>query len=124
MRLLLDTHIFLWCEVDDTRLTDHFREAIESPQNDVFISAVTAWEIAIKRASGKLAFHSSVSSAIERNGKFQPLSISPQHAEWAGALPVLHRDPFDRLLVAQAHLEGLVLVTVDEKVLQYQVPHL
>ena len=124
MRLLLDTHIFLWCEVNDRRLPDHFRQAIESPQNDVFVSAVTAWEIAIKRAAGKLVFHSSVSNAIQRNSKFQPLSISPEHAEWAASLPLLHRDPFDRLLVAQAQLEGLTLVTIDEQILRYQVPHL
>ncbi len=124
MRLLLDTHIFLWSEVDDPRLSDDLRRAISSSENQVFVSAATAWEIAIKRASGKLAFQRSVSKAIYDHPRFQPLPITLEHAEWAGALPAVHRDPFDRVLVAQAQLEGLMLVTVDEQILRYQVPHL
>jgi PIN domain nuclease of toxin-antitoxin system len=84
---------------------------------------VTVWEIAIKRASGKLIYEGPVKKAIDEQG-FLPLPITVEHAEWAGALPQLHRDPFDRLLVAQAQLEGLVLVTVDEQISRYQVPHL
>jgi PIN domain nuclease of toxin-antitoxin system len=124
MRLLLDTHIFLWCETDDALLAPAFRQAIASLENQVFVSAVTVWEIAIKRASGKLSFHDSVAKAIREHPRYSPLPISPEHAEWAGALPELHRDPFDRLLVAQAQLEGMVLVSVDEQILRYQVPHL
>jgi len=97
--------------------------AIASPQNQVYVSAVTVWEIAIKRALGKLKFAGSAGIAIAEDG-FVPLPITVEQAEWAGRLPPLHRDPFDRLLVAQAHLEGLVLVTVDEQILRYQVPHL
>jgi PIN domain nuclease of toxin-antitoxin system len=123
MKLLLDTHVFLWWETNDSKLPEIIRTAIATPQNEVFVSAVTVWEIAIKRASGKLIFGGAVGRSIEVHG-FRPLPITVEHAEWAGGLPQLYRDPFDRLLVAQAHLEGLVLVTVDEQILRYQVPHL
>ena len=123
MKLLLDTHAFLWWDSNDPHLPVSFRSAIASPANEVFVSAVTVWEIAIKRASGKLIFGQAVGKAIEEHG-FVPLPITVDQAEWAGGLPQLHRDPFDRLLVAQAQLEGLILVTVDEQILRYQVPHL
>jgi len=123
MRLLLDTHAFLWWDSNDARLPESLRSAIALAGNQVFVSAVTVWEIAIKRASGKLIYGRPVKKAIDEQG-FLPLPITVEHAEWAGALPQLHRDPFDRLLVAQAQLEGLVLVTVDEQISRYQVPHL
>jgi len=123
MKLLLDTHAFLWWDSKDAHLPEALRVAIQSTANAVYVSAATVWEIAIKRASGKLIFGQPVGAAIERHG-FVALPITIEHAEWAGELPQLHRDPFDRLLVAQAQLEGLVLVTVDEQILRYQVPHL
>jgi len=123
MGLLLDTHAFLWWNARDLRLPEPMRVAIASPLNAVFVSAASVWEIAIKRASGKLIFDSPIGQSIEGHG-FTSLPISTAHAEWAGALPSLHSDPFDRLLVAQARMEGLTLVTVDEQVLRYQVPHL
>jgi PIN domain nuclease of toxin-antitoxin system len=123
MKLLLDTHAFLWWDSDDDHLLESFRYAIASPQNQVFISAVTVWEIAIKRSLGKLIFGHGLGKAIEDHG-FTALPITVEQAEWAGSLPQLHRDPFDRLLVAQAQLEGLVLVTVDDQILKYAVPHL
>ena len=123
MKLLLDTHAFLWWDANDARLPVALQSAIASAQNEVYVSAVTVWEIAIKRASGKLIFGQAVGNAIEEHG-FLPMPISVKHAEWAGGLPQLHRDPFDRLLVAQAQLEGLILVTVDDQILRYQVPHL
>ena len=123
MKLLLDTHAFLWWDSKDAHLPPVLHSAIASASNEVFVSAVSVWEIAIKRASGKLAFGGSVASAIEQQG-FLSLPITVEHAEWAGSLPQYHRDPFDRLLVAQAHLEGMTLVSVDEQILRYQVPHL
>jgi PIN domain nuclease of toxin-antitoxin system len=123
MKLLLDTHAFLWWDAKDARLAESFRSAIASPRNEVFVSAATVWEIAIKRASGKLIFMQPVGKSIEEYG-FSSIPITVEHAEWAGGLPQLHRDPFDRLLVAQAQLEGLVLVTIDEQILRYQVAHL
>lgn len=123
MKLLLDTHAFLRWDSLDAHLPESLRSAIALPRNEVFVSAVSVWEIAIKRASGKLVFQGSAAKAIEQHG-FLPLPITVEHAECAGSLPQLHRDPFDRLLVAQAQLEGLVLVSVDEQILRYQVPHL
>ena len=123
MNLLLDTHAFLWWDSHDPRLPAAFQAAIESPYNNVYVSAVTVWEIAIKRASGKLAFSGSAARSIAGHG-FLPLPVTVEHAEWAGSLPSLHRDPFDRLLVAQARLEGLTLVTVDQQILRYEVTRL
>src|ERR1035437_3487098 len=113
MKLLLDTHAYLWWDSDDAKLPEALHAAIASPQNEVFVSAVTVWEIAIKRASGKLVYGKAAGQAIKGHG-FQSLPITVEHAECAGGLAPLHRDPFDRLLVAQAQLEGMVLVTVDE----------
>jgi PIN domain nuclease of toxin-antitoxin system len=123
MKLLLDTHAFLWWDSNDNRLPSMFHSVIASPRNQVFVSAVTVWEISIKRGLGKLVFAGAVGKAIEGHG-FGTLPITVDQAEWAASLPQLHRDPFDRLLVAQAQLEGLILVTVDEEILRYAVPHL
>ncbi len=123
MRLLLDTHAFVWWDAKDSRLPDRMREAIASTENQVFVSAVSVWEIAIKRASGKLIFKGSISKAIDAHG-FQALPISVAHAEWAGSLEPIHQDPFDRMLIAQANLEGMSLVTVDAQILSYPLPHL
>jgi PIN domain nuclease of toxin-antitoxin system len=123
LKVLLDTHVFLWWEADGGRLPAHLHAAIVSPANEIYVSAVSVWEIAIKRASGKLVFRASAVKAIEKHN-FTALPISAESAEWAGSLPQLHRDPFDRLLVAQAQLEGLTLATIDEQILRYQVRHL
>lgn len=123
MDLLLDTHVFLLWDANDARLPTALGVAVGSPDNRIFVSAVSVWEIAIKKASGKLSFSGSTARAIERQG-FQALPISVEHAEWAGQLPQYHRDPFDRLLVAQAQLERLILVSVDERILRYPVQHL
>ncbi len=123
MRLLLDTHVLLWWDGDDKRLPAAFQTAVGAPENDVYVSAASAWEIAIKRASGKLKTGGSVASTIKSHS-FMALPVTVEHAERAGSLPLLHRDPFDRLLVAQAYLERLTLVTVDDQILRYQVEHL
>lgn len=121
--MLLDTHAFVWWDTKDSRLPARLHEAIASAENEVFVSAVSVWEIAIKRASGKLIFDGSVAKVIEAHG-FQSLAISVAHAERAGSLDRIHSDPFDRMLIAQANLEGMPLVTIDEQILRYQVPKL
>jgi PIN domain nuclease of toxin-antitoxin system len=118
MRLLLDTHTFLWWVEDSPRLPKRFRAAIAEPTNDVFVSAVTVWEIAIKRRSGRIVFSGRIAEEIRRQG-FQPLSIALGHAEAVEDLPVFHRDPFDRMLVAQAMAEQMILLTVDAQILKY-----
>jgi PIN domain nuclease of toxin-antitoxin system len=120
VRLLLDTHAFLWWLQDDPRLGPAGRGAIEKPENLVFVSAASAWEIALKRALGKLEAPGDIGEWIDGNS-FTRLPIEVDHAVAAAGLPDHHRDPFDRLLVAQAQLEGLTLVADDERIARYDV---
>jgi PIN domain nuclease of toxin-antitoxin system len=115
VNLLLDTHVFLWWDWQDASLSQDARKAVEDLRNNVFISAASVWEIAIKRRLGKLVFQGSVSSAIGANG-FHELPIVPLDSEEAGSLEWQHNDPFDRLLVAQAMRLGFVLVTADHSI--------
>lgn len=112
MRLLLDTHVFLWWDQGAATLADAARTAIARPENDIFISAASVWEIAIKRRLGKLLFRGSAAAAIGLNG-FRALPVDPDDTESAGALVWDHSDPFDRLLVAQAIRHDLTFVTAD-----------
>ena len=118
MRLLLDTHTFLWWCEDDPQLREAERAAIRDGANEVFLSAASVWEIAIKHALGRLEIPEPASAAAVRLG-FEPLAISFAHAEATALLPPLHRDPFDRMLVAQARTEGLTLVTRDPVIRAY-----
>jgi len=119
-RLLLDTHTFLWWLADDPRLASVARDIIADNRNTVYVSAVTGWEIAIKKALGKLDAPDDLDSFVEKEG-FEHLPITFYHAEQAGALPVHHKDPFDRMLVAQAQAEGLLIMTADQIIPQYGV---
>ena len=120
MRLLLDTSVLLWWLDDDERLGPKARAAIADPENEVFVSSASAWEISVKRASGKLEAAIDIVSALERS-YFTGLSIDVVHAVAAGELPRHHKDPFDRMLVAQARLEGVTLVTDDADIASYEV---
>ena len=113
MQLLLDTHILLWWLSDDHRLSKYAREIIASPDNDVLVSAASVWEISIKAALGRIEIElGDLENAIVKNG-FRPLPIDLRHAVTAGRLPAVHRDPFDRMLVAQASVEELRVVSHD-----------
>ena len=118
MRLLLDTHVFLWWLADDDRLKKAEREAIREPENDVYLSAASIWEIVIKQGLGRLRVPESASVAARRLG-LQPLPITFEHAEATATLPPLHGDPFDRILVAQARTETLTLVSYDTAIRAY-----
>ncbi|MCU0256744.1 MAG: type II toxin-antitoxin system VapC family toxin [Vicinamibacterales bacterium] len=118
MRLLLDTHVFLWWCADDARLGEVERAAIRDGGNEVFLSTASVWEMAIKQALGRLQVPEPPSAAVTRLG-IERLPIAFEHAEATVGLPALHRDPFDRLLVAQAKMEGLTLVTTDPAVRSY-----
>ncbi len=118
--LLLDSHILLWWLADDRRLAEPARAAIADAANTVFVSAASVWEISVKRALGKLRAPGSLVDAIAAC-RFEPLPITLAQGELAGALPRYHDDPFDRMLVAQAMLERLTLVTVDPRLAQYEV---
>jgi PIN domain nuclease of toxin-antitoxin system len=117
--ILLDTHAFLWWNADDPKLGTAARAAIRD-LDTVFVSAATAWEIALKRAKGKLDAAGDVADWIEQNA-FRALPIEVAHAVAGADLRPHHRDPFDRLLVAQARLEELTLVTADAQIRRYDV---
>ncbi len=118
MRLLLDTYAFLWWCADDPRLGVVEREAIRDGENDVLLSAASVWEMAIKHALGRLEVPEPASAVVARLG-IGRLPVQFEHAEATTRLPPLHRDPFDRLLVAQARIEGLTLVTRDPLIRSY-----
>ena len=118
MRLLFDTHVFLWWCADDARLGPVERDAIRDPANDIYLSAVSVWEIMIKQALGRLRVPELPSAAAARLG-MQSLPITVEHTEATSALPPIYRDPFDRMLVAQARVESLTLVSSDPAVRSY-----
>ena len=120
MNLLLDTHILLWWLADSPRLSKRARRAIEE-SGAVFVSAVSAWEIELKRTRGLLRAPDNLEATL-RARDLRPLSLTVAHAVAAGRLPLYHRDPFDRMLVAQASLESLTLLTVDKQQAAYGVP--
>ena len=120
MRILVDTHIFLWWDRHLRRVQRPLRMAIEDEANDIFLSAASVWEIAIKRALGKLRFARSIVEAAAELG-FEVLPVSGVHAEHAGVLPRHHNDPFDRLIIGQAYLEGMVLGTQDPVMRAYGI---
>lgn len=124
MSLLLDTHVFLWWLRDDRRLGRRARQQIASPESRVLVSAASIWEIAIKSSIGKLRWPSasspSLEDAISACG-FEELAIEPRHAAAVRDLPSLHGDPFDRILVSQASVEGLQIVTGDPQISRYTV---
>ena len=123
MRLLLDTHALLWWLADDPALSEPALAAIRTPETEVAVSAASAWEIAIKKALGKLDAPDDLLAQLEHH-RFGCLAITAAHALLAGALPPHHHDPFDRMLVAQARAENLVLVTRDSRLALYGVPTL
>ncbi|MCW6007452.1 type II toxin-antitoxin system VapC family toxin [Micromonospora sp. CPCC 205371] len=111
MRLLLDTHVVLWWLADDPALSDTLKSVLDS-EPDVYLSPVMVWEIAIKQAAGKIKEPADLAERL-RNSGFKELSVTSEHAVAAGQLPMIHRDPFDRMLVAQARCADLMLVTRD-----------
>ncbi|NPV30026.1 MAG: type II toxin-antitoxin system VapC family toxin [Firmicutes bacterium] len=124
MRALLDTHTFLWWITDDPQLSPRVREIISSGENKLFLSAASGWEMAIKAALGKLTFPGSLKIFIIEqlavNG-IDSLPVELAHALHVSTLPVIHRDPFDRLLIAQAQLENLPILTADPQIGRYDV---
>jgi PIN domain nuclease of toxin-antitoxin system len=120
MRLLLDTHVLLWWLADDDLLPGATRDSIADGDNLVVVSAATAWEIAIRQSIGRLDAPADLLDVMREND-FDALSITPAHALAAGTLPLHHRDPFDRMLIAQAIAEELTIVTIDERFAAYDV---
>ena len=117
--LLLDTHVVIWWLTDDVTLSGEVKERLDDDP-DVWVSATTIWEVAIKQSIGKIVALDDLAEEITRSA-FRQLPITFDHAVAAGGLPLLHRDPFDRMLVAQSAAEGLTLVTRDPKIHRYDV---
>ena len=124
MKILLDTHVWLWWLTEPERLPVVIQEALEAVENPLYLSVATSWEIAIKYAVGKLPLPEPPSEFVQkrllRDG-LQTLHIEHRHALAVAELPMHHHDPFDRLLVAQARGESMVLATVDSKIKAYDV---
>ncbi|MBL6752432.1 MAG: type II toxin-antitoxin system VapC family toxin [Nevskia sp.] len=124
MRLLLDTHPLLWAAGQPEKLSAAARTLLDDPRNELLFSAVSLWEIAIKRSLGREDFR--VEPRVLRRGLldngYVELELSGGHAAAIDLLPPLHKDPFDRMLLAQAHSEGLTLLTADAQVAQYPGP--
>lgn len=121
MRLLLDTNALIWWLEKSPKLSRRTYAEINDPDNPVWVSAASPWEIEIKRAAGRLEAPTDVLGQIDRAG-FVPLPITLEHGVAAGCLPPHHRDPFDRMLIAQAQLEGLTIVTHDRRFESYGLP--
>ncbi len=119
-RLLLDTHVVLWWLADDPTLSDELKAAIDD-ELEVYVSAASGWEVAIKQGIGKLRAPVDLVEAFDTSD-LQPLPVTFAHAIEVGRLPSHHRDPFDRMLVAQARVESLTLVTRDSAMGDYDVP--
>ncbi len=120
MNIFLDTHVLLWWLDDSPLLSEKERSAIANSDNLVVLSSVVIWEIRIKQALGKLVITPKFYDVIKNEG-FEMLSITPDHAYAVGELPMHHRDPFDRMIVAQARLEGLTVATHDAVFKKYGV---
>lgn len=124
MKLLLDTHVFLWIATDDVRLPRDLKTILREPANDVYLSVVSSWEIAVKERSGKLVLPMPVWAFLlesrERLG-IQSLSIQESAVAHVAKLPDIHRDPFDRMLVCQAIEHNLTIVTSDAQIQRYPV---
>ncbi|MGE3743052.1 MAG: type II toxin-antitoxin system VapC family toxin [Geminicoccaceae bacterium] len=124
MRLLLDTHAFLWWIFDDPRLASSARALISDPATEILFSVVSAWEIAIKARTGRLDLPADVPAFVHdqvRRNRVTVLPVSLRHALHVHALPDHHRDPFDRLLVAQAQVEAVPLLSKDAQLATYDV---
>ncbi len=124
MRALLDTHTFLWWNLDDPQLSNKAREFISDGRNEIFLSAASTWEIAIKAANGRLKLPDAPGKYVAdriRLHHFSALPIEISHTLQVYDLPLVHTDPFDRLLVAQSQMENLPLLTADSEIRRYQI---
>lgn len=124
MKLLLDTHLLLWAAGEPDKLSDEALRLIEAPENELFFSAASLWEIAIKSSLGRSDFVAD--ARVLRRGlldnDYSELPVVSEHAVAIIGLPAIHKDPFDRMLIAQAMLEGITLLTADAIIAQYAGP--
>lgn len=121
MNFLIDTHIVLWWLYNDSLLSRKEYEAIGDHNNSVFVSSISAWELSLKKNLGKLDVPDDFLEALSYSN-FTPLALTVAHGGIAGALPLHHRDPFDRMIIAQAQSENLTVITHDRYFSRYDVP--
>ena len=122
--MLLDTHIFLWWLFDDPKLPSGIRMYLKNRNNEAFVSSASVWEIATKFRIGKLPDAGSVAKNVPEwivKAGFEPLFITHEHAQQAGSWEHSHRDPFDRMLAAQAHIENMPLISVDDQIRMFPI---
>ncbi|BAY29519.1 hypothetical protein NIES2107_13620 [Nostoc carneum NIES-2107] len=125
MRALLDIHAFIWWVTNDPQLSTNARNAIADPSNVLYLSVVSAWEIIIKNKLGKLTLPEPVEEYIPSRlaiNRIESLPIQMSHVLQVASLPNIHRDPFDRILIAQSQVEYLPIITIDQQITQYSVP--
>ena len=124
MRYLLDTHAFLWFVLDDKRISTEAKSIIADSKNTIYFSAASAWEMAIKTKLARLKivgdFESFIIEQLSTNS-FVPLSITISHSLYTERLPQIHKDPFDRIIIAQSKLEDLPLISIDKKIRKYKI---
>lgn len=120
MKYLLDTNVFLWALNDDKRLKKPIRKILEDPLNEIFASVICGWEISIKHKIGKLPLKTGLSECFEKS-QFSVLTINLNHILQLDKLPLYHKDPFDRILIAQAKAEDLILISSDPKIWKYKI---
>lgn len=120
-RYLLDTNVYIWLVTHSRRLSGPVRTIIGDPGNEIFVSLASIWEISIKLGLGKLTPLPDEHAVLISESELLTLDIKIDHAQRAGLLPLLHRDPFDRMLVAQAQIEDLILITSDPDIPEYDV---
>ena len=123
MNVLLDTHILIWALENNPALSENARNAITAGRNMVFVSSASVWEISVKKSIGKLKVPDNLLEELLAH-RFSLLDINAEHAQLAGELPLIHKDPFDRMLVAQAKIEKLTLISVDPHIAKYEVKRL
>ena len=124
MKALLDTHAFLWWDLDDARLSDRARAIIADGDNQIVVSAASVWEVAIKAGKGRLDLPADLDTYVDdrlRHYRWEAMPIDQHHAIRAAALPMIHGDPFDRMLVAQAQLASIPILTADPAITRYDV---
>lgn len=119
-RYLLDAHAFIWWMENNRRLNENIKTTIDNPLNTVFLSAISVWEMIIKKRLGKLKLPKTWKKDI-KSGKFQILPMTLEHALAIENLSLHHKDPFDRMLVAQAKVEKLTIITIDPKIKKYKI---
>lgn len=120
MSYLLDTQVFLWYLSNDNKLKDSVKKIIVDPRNNIYVSVASAWEISIKHNIGKLTLKTTLKKCFEISN-FPVLNISIEHILDLENLPLLHRDPFDRIIIAQSRVENLTLISSDPKIWRYKI---